>query len=173
MKVCSVCRKELPRERFYKKAKNKDGLTCACKDCRREHYQNAHVRCTERIIWQAMRQRCNNPNNDAYHNYGGRGIECCDRWESFDVFLSDMGKRPTLDHTLDRVDTNGNYCPENCRWATKKEQARNTRRTKLSEGAIEEIKRRKDSGESFRAMAKEYGCCPKTISNAYYGRAWA
>lgn len=75
-----------------------------------------------------MKERCLNPNHPHFSNYGGRGLTICERWLSgFEFFLADMGKKPTLRHTLDRIDNDGNYEPSNCRWATRKQQNRNTR----------------------------------------------
>ena len=73
-----------------------------------------------------MRQRCSNPNNIGYSNYGGRGITVCERWQTFENFLADMG-HPPRGKSLDRINVNGNYEPSNCRWATSFEQARNKR----------------------------------------------
>lgn len=78
-------------------------------------------------VWKNVRARCNTPTDSDYHLYGGRGISVCDRWESFANFYADMGARPSQKHSIDRRDTNGNYEPDNCRWATTKEQAQNTR----------------------------------------------
>ena len=85
------------------------------------------TRTAEYIAWQHMRQRCTNANSVHYPDYGGRGIIVCARWASFKAFYSDMGKRPSASHVLDRIDNDGNYEPSNCRWATRSQSQANRR----------------------------------------------
>lgn len=107
-------------------------------------------------VWQGMKRRCQNPRDAKFSNYGGRGIRVCERWSvSFSAFAEDMGPRPSPNHSIDRIDNDGNYEPGNCRWATREEQQNNrgncrfltfagvqatvaewSRMTGLSEGAI-------------------------------------
>lgn len=83
-------------------------------------------------IWTFMKDRCLNPNANKYKDYGSRGIKVCNRWlESFENFYTDMGSPPTIKHSIDRINVNGNYEISNCRWATQKDQCRNTRRSRL------------------------------------------
>lgn len=83
----------------------------------------------EHDAWISMLQRCNNPNNPNYKDYGGRGIKICERWLQFENFLADMGHRPSPDLSIDRINNDGNYESGNVKWSTRKEQANNTRRT--------------------------------------------
>src|SRR5690606_678534 len=76
-------------------------------------------------------QRCTNPNDNGYKNYGGRGISLCDKWLTFSGFFEDMGHRPSNKHSIERRDNSGNYCLENCYWATRRVQSRNKRNNRI------------------------------------------
>lgn len=86
---------------------------------------------TEYRIWGLMKDRCGNPRTPSYKNYGGRGIAVCERWLNFENFYADMGPRPSLQHSIDRIDVNGNYEPGNCRWALPSVQGSNRRNNLL------------------------------------------
>lgn len=111
----------------------KRGTTKSCGCLKKEfatEYAKKHgmTGTAEYISWTQMLARCRNENNDAYPRYGGRGIKICGRWlESFENFYTDMGERPNKEYSLDRIENNSNYEPDNCRWATPTEQANNTR----------------------------------------------
>lgn len=115
--------------------------------------------------WSRMLTRCTNPNDAAYHRYGGRGIVVCSRWAtSYEAFLSDMGRRPTPFHSIDRINNDGNYEPGNCRWATKRQQLTNyTRNRYLTLGR---------RTMTLDAWAEETGVNATTIT-ARLGRGWS
>ena len=85
----------------------------------------------EYVVWESMRQRCYDKNCECYPHYGGRGIRVCDRWNDFASFFADMGKRPTDKHSIERIDNECNYFPDNCVWATAEQQGNNKRNNRL------------------------------------------
>ncbi|MBK7380396.1 MAG: hypothetical protein IPJ03_15690 [Ignavibacteriales bacterium] len=102
---------------------------------------NGRSKLPEFCVWLKMRERCLKPNTKEYGNYGGRGIKVCDRWvNNFNNFLEDMGSRPTPKHQIDRIDNEGNYEPNNCRWVSQTVNARN-KRTTLTEHQVRDIRK--------------------------------
>ncbi len=114
-------------------------------------FKNQHPLYT---VWRSMRDRCRNPKHHQWNRYGGRGIDICPQWDDFRTFVADMGERPP-GTSLDRIDNDKGYSPENCRWATRKEQQRNQSRAVYV--TID--------GERYRAieLADQYGVHTNTI----------
>lgn len=120
------------------------------------------------ITWSNMLTRCRSKRSDDYAIYGGRGISVCPEWDSFETFYRDMGGRPP-GKSLDRIDTDGNYEPGNCRWATSAEQNQNKRNNKLDWEKVAAIRAR---GGLLRPLAEEYGVHRSTINAVLLGRIW-
>jgi len=122
--------------------------------------------------WSSMHQRCNNPNDISYKYYGGRGITICERWNSFEDFLEDMGEVPK-GLTLDRKDNDKNYGPANCSWATRAKQTQNSRRTKLSKLDVAAIRKLLKDGYSNTFISDLFHITRSHIYLIATGRIWA
>lgn len=142
----------------------KSGKTksCGClrDDSRKDPARNkfvVHGLCNHELYktWSRMKERCHNERDTNYSRYGGRGIKVCERWRwSFPAFLEDMGERPSANHQLDRINNDGNYCPENCRWVPREVQSRNRRTNQVVEINGERM--------CLTDWAQRYGVNPKT-----------
>jgi hypothetical protein len=123
------CKCECGTEKVVRDNHLKDGSTSSC-GCTR-NIEHGHARCGNYsptyYTWKTMRERCSNSNHVHFKYYGGKGVKVCDRWNDFENFLADMGARPE-GRSLNRINNDGDYEKSNCRWATRKEQANNTRR---------------------------------------------
>lgn len=122
--ACVYCEKVYVTRIRHRVANN-----CGCRPNRQTHgHEKGRKVSPELKCYRKMRERCLSTACKDYGNYGGRGIVICDRWlEAFDNFLSDMGPRPSAKHSIERLDVDGPYAPDNCVWATKSAQANNTR----------------------------------------------
>ena len=133
--------------------------SCGC--VHRSHHETESGEYTS---WRAMRGRCGHVNGPKHNNYAGRGITVCEEWKCFRLFMRDMGPRPSATHEIDRIDNNGNYEASNCRWATKKEQARNRRTNRMvtCDGIT----------QCLTDWARQIGCSRKTLSDRLK-RGWS
>lgn len=152
--VCD-CGNTVNKTRTYLKRHNHPSCGCLDNITKKPGYYS----------WRTMIMRCYNHNDQAYSYYGGRGICVCERWkESFLNFLEDMGERPE-GKTLDRIDVNGNYCPDNCRWATISEQSYNKRNTIHIEYGGEQL--------TLEELSKKIGINRKTIYARLHIYGWS
>jgi hypothetical protein len=115
--------------------RNGNSISCGCVQKQvtkeRQYFHGGRKNGSEYTTWQGMKGRCYNPKHNSYKNYGGRGIKVCDRWleygKGFLNFINDLGKKPTPNHTLDRIDGTKDYSKDNCRWETRSIQNKNRR----------------------------------------------
>jgi hypothetical protein len=136
-KIYWLCRCDCGTEKFVSHGSLRFGDSRSCGCLRREMIANRQrihgmYGTPTYIIWKNMKQRCRDSQAINYERYGARGISVCERWQnSFQNFYDDMGEVPSSGYSIERIDNEKDYTPENCRWATPKEQARNTRRNRL------------------------------------------
>jgi hypothetical protein len=157
---CPVCGK-----RFKVHVCHLDRIKHCSKSCREAayhfHSRRGQISSTY-SAWVAMKRRCYGVNTKSYPYYGARGIKVCQSWDQFENFLVDMGERPK-GMTLDRIDPNGDYCRQNCHWATRTVQSQNRRGRKLNWKIASEIRRlRTIERLTYSAIGKRFG-----ISNAH------
>ena len=125
--------------------------------------------------WNQMIQRCYNEKSFGYHRYGGRGITVWNRWlYSFSAFYEDMGKKPFVGAEIDRIDNDGNYEPNNCRWLSHKDNTRNSTLTPFTEEIVEDIRQTYKNGlMTQRQIAKKYNVCRNSINRIINYKRWA
>ena len=181
-KICSNCGRKNILDDFYKSPKMHDGYTSKCKVCikrasakYRKNNPDLHKkykRTPEYRSWDCMIRRCTNFNDNRYKDYGGRGIKVCDRWlNSFKDFLADMGERPKPKelYSIDRTNNDGNYCPVNCKWSTRKEQTNNRSNMKWFRAYNKELNAVRYS-KNQSEFAKEWNLSSSSISGCLYIR---
>jgi hypothetical protein len=144
------------------------GRSKSCGCLRREtHTKHGMAQTKMYGVWHSMLQRCYNKNDASYEDYGGRGIRVCKRWrQSFVDFMLDMGPKPNSRSSIDRIDNDGNYCPENCRWASTKQQATNKRRR--SDAVLITCK---GETHTIQEWAKRLNVKTRCLQSRYY-RGW-
>lgn len=174
--LCSFCGKEVE----VRMAHAKRNLSCGC--ARGENITKAKIRHNQTTggkqtklytIWRKMRERCTEPRAQNFSYYGGKGVAVCQNWmdkfDSFQEWAVASGYQEGLE--IDRIDSSGDYSPENCRWVTRTQNARNRSSVKLSMGKAREIRKRYKPGVGS-ALAKEYGVSTSVVSAIIHNKIW-
>lgn len=140
-----------------------------------KHGHNTRINGTTKTyrVWQSLRKRCHNPKNKSYKYYGGRGIKVCESWNKFKNFLTDMGECPDK-LTIERINNDKGYSPDNCKWATFTEQSRSSRQAKLNPLKVQVIKKLlRESKLNNREIGKIFGVTSQSISGIKLNKNWA
>lgn len=172
---CGNCDKKLDMaKKDYKKRKLDFNGNCTCKQCKDKKEVTGIIPYKGTPIhnsFMGAKQRCNYKKHIAFKNYGGRGIKFL--WDTFDDFFDDMHSTWFSGATIERVDTNGNYCKDNCIWTTRKKQAQNTRVNIHTQEDVGAIRKMYASGKYYQAeLAQMFGDSQGNISNIILGRTW-
>jgi hypothetical protein len=148
-----------------------------------KHFNTRHGECRrtaprtpEYKTWSSMNRRCHTPGASGYYKYGAKGITVCDKWRnSYEAFLNDVGRRPSDQHSIDRIDPTGNYEPGNVRWLENRKQNQNRTTCVLTETQVREIKEAlKTPYHGIGAkLGRKYGVSAHVISFIKCGRSWS
>lgn len=165
------CGKEVT---LYAQSLRRGQKSCGCHDHAKHGGVRKGIQSKEYSAWAQAKQRCCNSSNKGYKNYGGRGIRMSEEWfHDFGAFLRDMGPAPSPNHSIERINVNGDYCKENCCWLLKELQPRNTRSTKLNMAIAEEIRQVYAQGNvSYSQLEQKYGVCKSSISQVIRYLIW-
>jgi len=176
-----LCRCSCGNEIRVRACRVRNGATrsCGCLAAemlgtRSRTHGHSHSKSPTYQAWCNARQRCSDPTDIRYPTYGARGITVCDRWlgkHGFGNFLADMGERPP-GMSIDRRDNDRGYDPDNCRWATRLEQARNKTSTKLNEVSVAMIRHLHRRGASFTALGHAFGVTGTSVANVVKRKTW-
>lgn len=168
-----LCACDCGRETWVRTNALLSGGSTKCFFCDRGTHGKSLDKNSSYRIWANMLSRCRDRGNSGYYLYGARGIKVCKRWLRFENFYSDMGERPSREHSIDRIDSYGDYELRNCRWATAKEQAVNRRTTKLSYDKAARIRVLFGTGKfTVTTIARRYGVSSHAVARVIDNSRW-